>query len=176
MKKTTSGFTIVELLIVIVVVAVLAAISVVAYNGIQQRARDTKRQQDVAQIAKLLQIYASNTSSPMWDGSGCGASGNGQGWFNYQDGAPLSYPKSMMQCLIDAGVTSSVIRDDSISCEGTSCRAYMKYTCTQSGQTVTYIFTNLETGTHNGTEANGTCYPALSTLYGMNYFVKIIES
>ena len=31
------GFTIVELLIVIVVIAILAAISIVAYNGIQAR-------------------------------------------------------------------------------------------------------------------------------------------
>lgn len=33
------GFTIVELLIVIVVIAILAAISIVAYNGIQNRAK-----------------------------------------------------------------------------------------------------------------------------------------
>lgn len=34
----SSGFTIVELLIVIVVIAILATISVVAYTGIQSRA------------------------------------------------------------------------------------------------------------------------------------------
>lgn len=34
-----SGFTIVELLIVIVVIGILAAITIVAYNGIQERAR-----------------------------------------------------------------------------------------------------------------------------------------
>ncbi len=36
------GFTIVELLIVIVVIGILAAITIVAYNGIQQRARNAQ--------------------------------------------------------------------------------------------------------------------------------------
>lgn len=39
LKAAKRGFTIVELLIVIVVIAILAAITVVAYNGIQNRAR-----------------------------------------------------------------------------------------------------------------------------------------
>ena len=51
------GFTIVELLIVIVVIAILAAISVVAYRGIQERARDSQRLQDVKTIAKALEMY-----------------------------------------------------------------------------------------------------------------------
>ena len=57
MRKTTSGFTIVELLIVIVVIAILAAISIVAYNGIQARARDNIRYQDVKAITKALELY-----------------------------------------------------------------------------------------------------------------------
>lgn len=40
--RTSSGFTIVELLIVIVVIGILAAITIVAYNGIQERAESTK--------------------------------------------------------------------------------------------------------------------------------------
>jgi len=51
------GFTIVELLIVIVVIAILAAISIVAYNGIQGRARDSQREQDVKTIVKALELY-----------------------------------------------------------------------------------------------------------------------
>lgn len=42
-NKQNSGFTIVELLIVIVVIGILAAITIVAYNGVQQRARDMTR-------------------------------------------------------------------------------------------------------------------------------------
>ena len=51
------GFTIVELLIVIVVIAILAAISVVAYNGIQTRAENTKTVQAVAQYGKAIKLY-----------------------------------------------------------------------------------------------------------------------
>jgi len=51
------GFTIVELLIVIVVIAILAAISIVAYNGIQQRARDSERVQEITTIQKALELY-----------------------------------------------------------------------------------------------------------------------
>jgi len=41
--RVRTGFTIVELLIVIVVIGILAAITVLAYNGIQQRARNAQR-------------------------------------------------------------------------------------------------------------------------------------
>ena len=55
--KKQVGFTIVELLVVIVVVGILAAISVVAYTGIQERARDAQRSQDMAAIKKALLMY-----------------------------------------------------------------------------------------------------------------------
>lgn len=57
MQRRSRGFTIVELLIVIVVIAVLAAVVIVAYSGIQSRARDTKRQHDTQSIARALEAY-----------------------------------------------------------------------------------------------------------------------
>jgi len=60
MRKSRSGFTIVELLIVVVVIAILAAISIVAYTGIQNRANDSRRLQDIASIRKALDIYKVN--------------------------------------------------------------------------------------------------------------------
>jgi len=57
MRKTTTGFTIVELLIVIVVIGILAAISLVAYSGVQSRARDSSRTSAVRQIQRGLELY-----------------------------------------------------------------------------------------------------------------------
>lgn len=56
-QRPTRAFTIVELLIVIVVIAILAAITIVAYNGIQQRARDSDRKNGLATIQKALEMY-----------------------------------------------------------------------------------------------------------------------
>ena len=53
-----SGFTIVELLIVIVVIGILAAIVIVAYNGIQNRANDAAVESDIRKIGLALQNYA----------------------------------------------------------------------------------------------------------------------
>lgn len=49
------GFTIVELLIVIVVIAILAAITVVGYNGITKKARETAVITDASTIAKIME-------------------------------------------------------------------------------------------------------------------------
>lgn len=50
------GFTIVELLIVIVVIGVLASIVVVAYNGVQNRANDAAVQSDLTNAAQEIEI------------------------------------------------------------------------------------------------------------------------
>ena len=52
--QTQKGFTIVELLIVIVVIGILAAIVIVAYNGIQDRAQSSKRDADTNQYYQAI--------------------------------------------------------------------------------------------------------------------------
>jgi prepilin-type N-terminal cleavage/methylation domain-containing protein len=55
--KRHSGFTIVELLIVVVVIGILAAITIVAYNGITASANDAHRVADVDAVKKFMEIY-----------------------------------------------------------------------------------------------------------------------
>ena len=67
--RFSGGFTIVELLIVIVVIGILAAITIVAYNSIQTRARDNVRKADIANLAKGIELYyAANGNYPMSSG------------------------------------------------------------------------------------------------------------
>jgi len=67
-NKTSNGFTIVELLIVVVVIAILAAITIVSYNGITARANATSANSLATLIVKKVEIYRSSTGQiPSFD-------------------------------------------------------------------------------------------------------------
>lgn len=57
------GFTIVELLIVIVVIGILAAITIVAYNGISARATVASMSADLGNSSKQLKLYQVDNSA-----------------------------------------------------------------------------------------------------------------
>src|SRR5580698_7400255 len=60
LKQKSKGFTIVELLIVIVVIAILATLVIVTFTGIQQKARDSKRQTDIDALDSHLEAFYAN--------------------------------------------------------------------------------------------------------------------
>ena len=60
--STSSAFTIVELLIVIVVIAILAAITIISYGGISQRAKESATKTTVSSIARRLEVYKTTSS------------------------------------------------------------------------------------------------------------------
>ena len=55
--KTKKGFTLIEMLIVIVIIGVLAAALIPRVTGIKARARDTKRQTDMKTFSTALKLY-----------------------------------------------------------------------------------------------------------------------
>jgi len=58
MRQTDArGFTIIELLVVIVVIAILSAVTIIAYSGVQREARDNERKTDIATISRNLEIF-----------------------------------------------------------------------------------------------------------------------
>lgn len=68
MKK---GFTLVELLVVLAIIGILAAIGIVTFTSSQMRSRDAARKSDLKQLASALELYyADNASYPAANGSG----------------------------------------------------------------------------------------------------------
>jgi len=55
--RYSNGFTIVELLIVVVVIAILAAITIVAYNGVTNQAKNSARAAELASLKRKSEVY-----------------------------------------------------------------------------------------------------------------------
>ncbi len=56
-KNKLTGFTIVELLIVIVVIGILAAISIVAFSGVRQRANESAAVAELSSLTKQFDMF-----------------------------------------------------------------------------------------------------------------------
>ncbi len=191
-QQGRQGFTIAELLVVIVVIGILASIALVVYPGYQTRTKNNERKSDVSQIAAALGTYAIQKNSYMGTGSGCGAGGNGNGWVGAGPTEIASYPKSILTCLQQIGTLGEGTFIDPSGClwaSGGTCgstaglvKAYMKASCTKGGVKVNYIFAYLETEPQKVAEVDALCdsnsvagFDATSqkwgTNYGMNYYV-----
>jgi general secretion pathway protein G len=101
--KTQSGFTIVELLIVIIVIAILATLTIVAYNGIQQKAIVSTLKSDLSSAHKQLSLYEATYGSfptaldanycptvPSQDSGRCLEASNGNTFSYTSDGITFS--------------------------------------------------------------------------------------
>jgi prepilin-type N-terminal cleavage/methylation domain-containing protein len=175
MYKSKSGFTIVELLIVIVVIGILAAIVIVAYTGVQQKARDAQRRSDLSAIAKAVAMRSATYDTPLRYGDTCTA--GGAGFFN-QTGTSLTGTlygsKSALNCLQAESNTTGNLTDPSgatscVTASPNSCFVYMFAACATS----TYIYAHLESLPASSTATDSTCQTAYDTDWGMNYVIKI---
>lgn len=79
-KNKSSGFTIVELLIVIVVIAILAAITIVAFNGVTARANTSSAQSAASTVAKKIEAYHAENSEYPTEAQLTDSSSSGKSW------------------------------------------------------------------------------------------------
>ena len=77
--KNKKAFTLIELLIVMVILAILSGLGLMAFGTIQQKSRDSRRKQDLANISKALDTYYNDYGVYPADSSGiilgCGLDG-----------------------------------------------------------------------------------------------------
>lgn len=121
--RAERGFTIVELLIVIVVIGILAAIVIVAYNGIQDRAKNTKYQTDAAALQKGAEaVNADLGAYPTGaDSAALTTSFNASNTFKIPTGVAVSY------------VTAAPTNAAAITAGDGSPRTYSVDPCTSGG-------------------------------------------
>ncbi len=64
------GFTLVELLISVSIIAILIAIGIASYSTINKQSRDTKRKSDIEQVRSALEMYRAENGFYPSAGSG----------------------------------------------------------------------------------------------------------
>lgn len=181
-QSKKAGFTVVELLVVLVVIVVLAGVVIVSYGGYQARTRDAQRRAEVQQIAAALKSYANWNNNLLENGSGCGNNGNGTGWVAATTADASTYQTSIEQCLVNQKLLKAGDGTDPTGCRrnasgvcgaGNPTRAYMKTHCTVGGVTKAYVFAYLETAPANNAVIDALCSTNWGTTYGMNYYVEV---
>ena len=59
-KKNQKGFTLVELMVVVVIIGILVAIAIPVYNSVQKKAKDTADEANIRVIKGAIQMYLAN--------------------------------------------------------------------------------------------------------------------
>jgi general secretion pathway protein G len=57
------GFTLLELLVVMAIIGILAAIGIASYGTVQSKARDARRKSDLENVARALEMYRNDVGS-----------------------------------------------------------------------------------------------------------------
>jgi len=149
-RKKEAGFTIVELLIVIVVIAVLAAITVVAFNGVQDRSNDSRMRSGINQLEKAIRLWATQTgelprggwsSTTTWAtlaDSGAANCADGTGGWVFSGAYACSLEDMLVsKQLLPSGFTRKLPKN-TIYNDADGARSIMFYPCGSSGKYALY--------------------------------------
>lgn len=79
MLSRQTGFTLIELMVVVAIIGILMSVGIVAFSGAQRNSRDAKRRADVDALGKALEQYYGN-NQVYTNGSILYAPSNGVGW------------------------------------------------------------------------------------------------
>jgi prepilin-type N-terminal cleavage/methylation domain-containing protein len=153
LKKRSQGFTIVELLIVIVVIGILALLVITTYSGIQAKARNAKRQSDIKALQTQLEAFFSQNGyypslTDMNSGSWLGTNMKSLDQNALTDPSNTSQSKTLVATPTAKSYSYAVTNSSGSSCESddTTCAQYTltaEYEGTVNGST-TFSATNLD--------------------------------
>ncbi len=138
-SEKRQGFTLIELMIVITVIAILITIAVVSFTRVQKQARDARRKAELRSISQAVQAYyVDNGSYPA-------------------NGSALTTPVSYMASYPTppAGGAAGATYTYTPSADGTS---YVLCIGTETGAVGSTVWN--VTGARNGGFATGVCAPA----------------
>lgn len=74
MSKSRSGFTLIEILVVIAIIGIILSILTVNFNEARKKSRDKARQSDLKSLQLAIEAYRAQNGE--YPAAGCGAGGN----------------------------------------------------------------------------------------------------
>ena len=159
-KKLQSGFTLIELMVVIAIIGILSSVVMSSLDDARASARDSVRRTELRQVQIAMENYYNKYGT--YRVANAGWNNGGNGWFGYEDGSTYSTAISrvlynegfLSEPLVDAPFNSSAVQPE-----------YMMYLC--EGGTRYSITSTLERPTPediehaynacNGGSANAAC-------------------
>ena len=126
------GFTLVELMVAIGIVAVLSAITFVGVGEVRKSARDRQRETDLQTLRLAMKLYGERHGT--YKVANSGFKNLGIGWISYDDNDSQNYETSVTEVLYNEGLISAKFVNDPKPVNGNNVadQGYMIYICNEN--------------------------------------------